>query len=118
MTQAEYDTIRKRCRGMWGSTLRGMLPAADMDDFVSNVVVAVLRGDADDTTLGNVCRSVLRDMRRAEERQASARAQVAFEASGAQLPAHVEVPYGAWGGAREGAGRPRKAAANSSWLDQ
>jgi hypothetical protein len=112
VTGAEYTVIVKRCQRMWRTVLRGRLPADAFDDFVQTVAMALVSG-TEDAEFGNLCRSTLRDMRRDSERQAEARAQYAFEGQrpGRTLPAAFAVPFDGRGGARKGAGRPRKVAA-------
>jgi hypothetical protein len=107
MTSAEYAAIQKRCRKFWGTELRGLLPDDAFDDFVQAVTVDVLEGRADGQPLGNVCRSVLRDMRRAEEVQDAVEAHATFEMYGNALPATFAVPSSRWGGPRENSGGPR-----------
>lgn len=117
MTGAEYGAIARRCAQFWRSTLRGMLLDEDFNDFVQAVALAVAEGKVDAPTLGNVCRAIITDMRRAQQCEKDGLRQARFEAVGNKLPRDYPVPhYSGWGGARAnsggkrpGAGRPRKA---------
>ena len=116
MTPAEYKAIERRCERFWGTVLRGSLPKHMFGDFVQAVCVAMLEDG--EQALGNACRTALWYLRRAEEKQDDIRAHATFEASGCALPSHIEVPFRTWGGARpnsggarKGAGRPKKSAA-------
>jgi hypothetical protein len=121
MTATDYDRIRRYCRKVWKSHGAYLGDGSDrdatFDDFVQNVVVAILSGDADgDRTMSELAKGVVRDMVRTEERQVDIAIHAAFE--NGPLSSHIAVPFKRWGGprensggARKGAGRPKKRAA-------
>jgi hypothetical protein len=112
VTPTEFACICDIAKKMWGTTLRGGL--TDFAEYQSRVLEATLANDGQ--TIGSLCRSAMRDMRRERDKDAEIVAHLSFEAQRPQtadvLPATFEVPFKRWGGARVGAGRkPKKKAA-------
>lgn len=113
--QAEFDAAKKRCKSLWRTTMRGGL--TDFDEFFSRVLFVAWQSPPPDgvsfeTHIGTIGKHAITNMQREAKRDADIAAHLAFEAqrpaTGDVLPASFEVPYERRGGARPGAGRPRK----------